>query len=108
MRRAGHVVALMTTMALAAAGCGSDNSSSAPPGTTAAGATTTSAAPATTAAGTTAASPSGSTTAPSDQGCRADRAGGAITVGTFGALTSFDPVASPASGTGGGVEMAAV
>jgi peptide/nickel transport system substrate-binding protein len=103
MRRGAHVVALMTTIALAAAGCGSDNSSSAPPGTTAAGASTTS-----TAAGTTASASGSTTAAASDKGCTADRAGGAITVGTFGALTSFDPVASPASGTGGGVEMAAI
>jgi peptide/nickel transport system substrate-binding protein len=40
--------------------------------------------------------------------CTEDRAGGEITVGTFGTLAGFDPVMAPASGTGGGLELAAV
>lgn len=40
--------------------------------------------------------------------CTEERVGGDITVGTFGTLAGFDPVMAPASGTGGGLELAAV
>lgn len=41
-------------------------------------------------------------------GCTEERVGGEITLGMFGELAAFDPVAAAAAGPSGGVELAAV